>query len=355
MSVHEHPTKPGHWIIDCRPSGYKGKRLRHILKCTREEAIAVERSYMRRHVEYLRPTAKIISGIWPSWIAYYRANRAASTVADAETCWVHLRPVFGRLQPKVLSRQLIEQYKQARVGQGVKHRTVTKELSYLSSMLKWAAANDYCDPIPFPIAGYERRMTAPPKPRPLTVDQVGRIYETIEPAYRLVFLLMADAGLRRSEALLLHREQVEYELGVIFVMGKGSKERIVPITTDRLRHELEARRGMKGYLTINETTQRPFLSIRKALDRAAAKAGVEKHIYHHLLRHSFGTNATVASYDLSALQAIMGHSSPSTTGVYQHLAGEYLRTQGRKLNDLVTDCPEKPRPGGNVDSSSETG
>jgi len=62
---------------------------------------------------------------------------------------------------------------------------------------------------------------------------------------------------------------------------------------------------------------------------------VKKHVYHHLLRHSFGTAATVSGYDLSALQSIMGHSSPNTTGIYQHMVGEYLRVQGRKLNDKV--------------------
>ncbi|WP_370459585.1 tyrosine-type recombinase/integrase [Desulfopila sp. IMCC35006] len=53
------------------------------------------------------------------------------------------------------------------------------------------------------------------------------------------------------------------------------------------------------------------------------------------MRHSFGTAATVAGHDLSALQSIMGHSSPNTTGIYQLMAGEYLRVQGRKLNDKV--------------------
>ncbi len=105
--------------------------------------------------------------------------------------------------------------------------------------------------------------------------------------------------------------------------------------TDRLMTELLKKKNMKGWLTVNPTTKKPYLTIRKALLRAAQKAGIEKHLYHHLLRHSFGTAATVAGYDLSALQSIMGHSSPNTTGIYQHLAGEYLRTQGRKLNDHI--------------------
>jgi integrase len=181
----------------------------------------------------------------------------------------------------------------------------------------------------------------------LTPEQVTKVLDAIESEYRLIFLLMADAGLRRNEALHLRRDHVEFDHGVIFVTGKGSKERIVPITTDRLLAELEKRRDIEGWLSVNSNTKRPFLTIRKALMRAGKRAGIGKHLYHHLLRHSFGTNATAAHLDLSSLQAIMGHSSPTTTGIYQHLAGEYLRQQGRKFNDMVKlegDTEQSKRP-----------
>jgi site-specific recombinase XerD len=335
MSIKPHLTKPGEWIIDCRPDGYKGKRERIIFPGTEEMARQFERRMMRRHVDVSTPTARSLAQIYPVWMTYYRTNRAPLTVADAATAWGHLKELFGKLQPKVITRQLVERYKQMRLEDGVKHRTINKELNYLSVLLKWAALNDYCDPMPFELPKFSNKMAAAPKPRPLMPQQITAILEAIDPEYRLVFLLMADAGLRRNEAMTLTREQVEFETGLIFVTGKGSKERIVPITTDRLMAELIKRREKKGWLTVNPTTERPYLTIRKALLRAAEKAGVEKHLYHHLLRHSFGTAATVAGYDLSSLQSIMGHASPNTTGIYQHLAGEYLRTQGRKLNDMV--------------------
>ncbi|MBV5305587.1 MAG: tyrosine-type recombinase/integrase [Desulfobulbaceae bacterium] len=351
MSVGPHPHNPGQWIIDCRPGGYKGPRERIPFVGTRQEAVDLERVIMRRHIDAPDPTPRQLSAIFLEWLVYYRANRAEKTVGDAKLCWtVHLAEKFGKILPKHITRATIEQYKAGRIGEGVKHRTVNKELSYLSSMLKWAAANDYCEPMPFPISGFNRKLTAPPRPRPLTAEQISLVYSLIEPEYRLVFLLMADAGLRRSEAMQLQRSAVEFDHGILFVTGKGNKERIVPITTDRLMEELRDREGMTGYLTVNPGTKRPYLSIRKALLRAAEKAGLGKHLYHHLLRHSFGTVATIAGYDLSALQSIMGHSSPSTTGIYQHMAGDYLRNQGRKLNDMVkterphgqcSDTPQK--------------
>jgi site-specific recombinase XerD len=69
--------------------------------------------------------------------------------------------------------------------------------------------------------------------------------------------------------------------------------------------------------------------------RAAKLTGIDKHLYHHLLWHSFGTVATIAGYYLSTIQSIMGHSSLLTTDIYQHLACKYLRIQGRKLNKMV--------------------
>ncbi len=335
MSVRPHPYDQDYWIVDCRPDGYKGKRLRTTIRGNEADALEWERKLMRQHVDYTAPTARTLAGIYPAWIASYRIDHAERTVDDARDCWVHLKELFGKLQPKVFTRKLIDSYKQSRLAAGVKPRTINKELTYLSVLLKWAAQNEYCDPLPFAIPKFPKKMTAAPKPRPLMPEQITAILEALDPEYRLAFLLMADCGLRRNEAMQLTREQIEFDHGIIFVTGKGSKERIVPITSDRLMQELQNKRDQKGWLTVNPTTKKPYLTIRKALLRAAKKAGIDKHLYHHLLRHSFGTAATVAGYDLSALQSIMGHSSPVTTGIYQHLAGEYLRDQGRKLNDKI--------------------
>jgi integrase len=85
----------------------------------------------------------------------------------------------------------------------------------------------------------------------------------IEPEYRLIYLLMADAGLRLTEAITLQRSAIEFDHGVMFLTGKGNKERIVPITTDRLLQELEKRRGVEGYLSVNPKTQKPYYDIQE--------------------------------------------------------------------------------------------
>lgn len=84
---------------------------------------------------------------------------------------------------------------------------------------------------------------------------------------------------------------------------------------------------------------------------ARRRAGIEQHVYQHLLRHTFGTTATAAGVAQGALQAMLGHSSPSTTGIYQHLAATQLQAQAAKFGDMInrSACPD-----GHVDKGDNT-
>jgi len=99
-----------------------------------------------------------------------------------------------------------------------------------------------------------------------------------------------------------------------------------------LRTLLEEKKNTRGYLSINPRTKKPYYAIRKALFRAAKNAKLGKSVHHHILRHSFGTNATISGVDLKAVQIMMGHESPDTTAMYQHLAADYLKDQAKKMN-----------------------
>ncbi|MCL2459099.1 MAG: tyrosine-type recombinase/integrase [Desulfobulbus sp.] len=293
------------------------------------------------------PKAPTIKAIWPEYERHCQMVMSPLTVKDLRSCWRnHLSGFFGGLQPKMLNRKLIEQYQERRLSMEkngregmnpVKPRTVAKELHYFSGMLNWAVEVDLCDPLPFKIPRFPSKLTRAPKARPLTVEQIDALLAQIIPRHRLSFLLMADAGLRASEALNLRRCDVEYERGLIIVKGKGSKERIVPITTERLGIELATRRELSpaDFLSANPKTGKPYHSLKKELDQAAKKAGINKHVHQHLLRHSFGTNATIAGVSQTALQDILGHSSAATTRIYQNYAAEYLVGQSKKFSALI--------------------
>ena len=306
---------------------------------------------MFRDDNYRQPvTLRKLSSLINDYLQYCAVNLSEAKVRDFKSCWLqHLSLVFGNLHPKYITRNLIEQYKAKRKAEyrwnrqecgNVTPRTINKELTHLSAFLSWAADHGHCDTLNFHIKGFAAKHTKPPPQRPLLPQHINALLDSIEPQYRLMIMLMADAGLRATEALQLRRENVDFAAGIMYIKGKGSKDRIVPITTDRLAAELDDRCPQSGYYLINQKTKRPYTSIKKALTRAAKKAGIYQHVHHHLLRHSFGTTMVVAGSDLPSIQAMMGHESIQTTQIYVTMAAEMIKTQGRKLNDLIKNsCP----------------
>jgi integrase/recombinase XerD len=146
---------------------------------------------------------------------------------------------------------------------------------------------------------------------------------------RAIAELLYGAGLRVSEAVSLDRQSVDLENRLVRCVGKGNKERVVPIgreAVDALRRYmsrgrpfLERRNRQELFLNANGgalTRAGVFLILRRLAD----KAGLEpERIHPHLLRHSFATHLLEGGADLRAVQEMLGHASISTTQVYTHL------------------------------------
>ena len=153
---------------------------------------------------------------------------------------------------------------------------------------------------------------------------------------RAMFELIYATGLRVSELVGLRADQVNLRQGVLRVLGKGSKERLVPLG-EEAQHWLEryyavARPGLVGGLVVDAV----FVTARKAgmtrqmfwsvVKRHAATAGIDaRRISPHVLRHCFATHLLNHGADLRALQMLLGHSSLSTTQIYTLVAREGLK------------------------------
>jgi integrase/recombinase XerD len=152
---------------------------------------------------------------------------------------------------------------------------------------------------------------------------------------RAVLEVMYATGLRASELTGLTTEGLDAELGIVRVLGKGRKERLVPLGR-------EARRWVKRYVAdaregFARGRPRPtlFLSQRGGrlspsglwglVRRHAVTAGVERVLTPHVLRHSFASHLLERGADLRALQAMLGHADISTTQIYTHVTRERLR------------------------------
>lgn len=341
MSVRQKTSRglivAGTYIIDWYPDGRKGKRERIEYHGTEAGARDYELQLLKQHRVVVKDHRRTLRQILPDFLAAYRVNVAASTVADFNWAWKRLEKLFARVTLTQLAPALIDQYKADRLAQGVKKRTINRELSYLSAIVRWAEDQRLCDPLPFRIKRFPKKQTKSPAPVVHTVEEVAAILAHLNPERRGLFLLMYDAGLRRAEACTLSGAQVDIGTLQLRIVGKGNKERLVPILTERLKEELETAksRAGKGTLYLNPRTGQPYKDIRRALKNAAERAGVDKAIYSHLLRHDHGTHSALAGVDPRAVQRILGHSNLSTTEIYTHLAGDYLQREGSKFANSI--------------------
>ncbi len=153
---------------------------------------------------------------------------------------------------------------------------------------------------------------------------------------RAMIEMLYSSGLRVSELVELKKSQIFIEVGFLKVVGKGNKERLVPIGKaalhylklydEHVRTHQTPGKGHEEYVFLNRRGQKltrvmVFLIIKKT----AVQAGIQKSISPHTFRHSFATHLIEGGADLRAVQEMLGHESITTTEIYTHLDRDYLR------------------------------
>jgi integrase/recombinase XerD len=189
------------------------------------------------------------------------------------------------------------------------------------------------------------RLDLPRQPRylpeTLTVDEVGGMLDaTTAPRDRALLELLYAAGLRISEALNLDGEDLSIDGGFVRVIGKGDRERLVPVgdvAIEWLRRWIdEDRPDLLAKSHVNPERGGPlFIGDRggrlarqqawRALKDAARRAALSDRVSPHTLRHSFATHLLENGADLRIVQELLGHASIRTTQLYTHLTGERIR------------------------------
>lgn len=158
------------------------------------------------------------------------------------------------------------------------------------------------------------------------------------PVYRVCLAVMYACGLRIGEAVALRPQQVDAQGGVLRLIGKGDKERLVPLPVsllDAMRQAWKTHRNRQWVFATR--AQGPHVSprsVRDVLEAAAADEGISD-ITPHCLRHGFATRLLEGGTELRVVQILLGHASIRSTEVYTHLT-EPIRQQVRsKLEDLA--------------------
>ncbi len=180
-------------------------------------------------------------------------------------------------------------------------------------------------------------------PDVLTVEEIQSIMDVIDLSTpeghrnRAMVEVMYGCGLRVSELVTLRLSNLFFDDGFIKVVGKGSKERLIPIGTTAMkmvnlyingkRKELKIKKGEEDYVFLNRrgahlTREMVFMLVKKWVK----EAGIDKTVSPHTFRHSFATHLIEGGADLRAVQEMLGHESITTTEIYTHLDQDYLRT-----------------------------
>ncbi len=225
---------------------------------------------------------------------------------------------------------------------GYSAATRSRKIAALRSFLKFLVEERVLEENP---ASHIRTPRAGrPVPDVLTADDVESVLEAAAagtaPEDRrdhVMIELMYAAGLRVSELVSLDVGDVDLRGSSVRTIGKGSKERVVPLHDFAVEAVDGYLAGVRPLLANRAHTDAMFLGRRgrrlsrqafwQRLKRVAVRAGVTVHVTPHTLRHSFATHLLQGGASLRHVQELLGHSSISTTQIYTHLTSEHVRTE----------------------------
>jgi len=187
---------------------------------------------------------------------------------------------------------------------------------------------------------YPKRVIALPKV--LSKGEVARLIDSaILPFHRVILMTLYGTGVRRSELVRLRVSDIDAERMVVRVRGKGLKDREVmlsPVLLEALREHWR-RHKPKEWLfpgKVNHTGDYPIDNkvVWLACHGAAKRAGLEKKVHPHVLRHAFATHLLDAHTDLRTIQLLLGHSSLAQTARYLHVSELHLKAAVSPLDAL---------------------
>jgi integrase/recombinase XerD len=217
-------------------------------------------------------------------------------------------------------------------------RTQARHLVTLRGLFRYLRAERLCQADP--TATVELPKIGRRLPEVLTLDEVERLLATPDRATPLglrnaaMLELLYATGLRVSELTALRVDEVDLEAGFVSTLGKGRKQRLVPIGDaarallalylTRARPALSTRRRSNDLFLSRRGARLTRQTFWKMVADTARGAGIAKDIYPHMLRHSFATHLLERGADLRAVQAMLGHADISTTQIYTHVSRSHL-------------------------------
>lgn len=293
---------------------------------------------LRQHVEYLETELNIRSTPEKEVSAYTRLSNGAKAAPGNP-------PPTLTDSIAAANVEAIRQYLSFLSEQSYSPATMARKIATLRSFYKWALRRNLVENNPMTMIRTPRQAKRLPKA--ITVEQIEQLLaapddrEVLGARDRAMLETLYSTGIRVSELVDLHIDDLDESGEALRVRGKGKKERLVPLGS----HALAAVKHYKDLLQQDEKllaawpsnrgTPPLFInkhggrlssrSVRRKLDKYLKQCGLDPTISPHTLRHSFATHLLDNGADLRSVQELLGHQSLSTTQTYTHLTSQRLR------------------------------
>ncbi|MCB9234288.1 MAG: site-specific tyrosine recombinase XerD [Bacteroidia bacterium] len=226
-------------------------------------------------------------------------------------------------------------------------RSLARNISSIRSFHNFLVTEDYTDQDPTELLDAPRLTRK--LPVVLSVTEVDAIFEAIDMSTphgtrnRAMLELLYSSGLRVSEVVNLEMSMIYFDESFVRVIGKGNKERLVPLGSsarkyiliykEHYRNQASPAKGDEDILFLNRRGGRLSRNmVFMFLKELVKEAGINKNVSPHTFRHSFATHLIEGGADLRAVQEMLGHESITTTEIYLHLDRDYLKEVHRTFH-----------------------
>ena len=240
-----------------------------------------------------------------------------------------------------LQRQDLEAFVRQLMSSGLAPRSVARAVACVRGLYRFIAAEQKRESSPADDLRPPRAWAALPKF--LSLEEVDRLLEQPDSSTarglrdKALIEVLYATGLRVSELLALRAGDLNLDEGYLTCIGKGDKQRMVPLgheAADWVRRYLRAgrpellRKKSSPWLFVNARDGGPLSRVGfwKVLKEYGLKAGITRDLSPHVLRHSFATHLLERGADLRAIQMMLGHADLSTTQIYTHVLEQRMRT-----------------------------
>jgi site-specific recombinase XerD len=269
----------------------------------------------------------------------YAPSTIRSYIQIVRTFRQHSGGCLGRLTPAQLRRYHLFLLEERRLAIG----TVVTQICALRFFCRYVLKRrDVREDLPYP----KERLRLPVV---LSPDEVQRLIAGAKNLYhRTLLLTLYGAGLRRRELCQLKVRDIDSQRMVLRVeQGKGGRDRDVPLSRTLLTALREYYRWMRPHTYLFPGTQHGWRTdapitakvVWEAVQYAKRRAGIDKRVTPHTLRHTYATHLLEAGADLRTIQLLLGHADLSHTTVYLHLSRRHLQAAPNPLEQLQVSTP----------------